>query len=45
MGSPPVASIEAWINTFYHRIPLFEPDLASVSVGFRRVDNRSSTSC
>jgi len=39
MGSPPASSIEAWINTFYHRIPLLEPDLASVGVGFAQGSN------
>lgn len=35
-GMPPLASIDDWMATFYHRIPLLDPDLGRIGFGFVR---------
>jgi uncharacterized protein YkwD len=35
-GVPPAASVEDWMATFYHRVPLLEPDLGRIGFGFAR---------
>jgi uncharacterized protein YkwD len=35
-GMPPLASVEDWIGTFYHRVPLLDPDLGRIGFGFAR---------
>ena len=35
-GMPPIASIDDWMATFYHRVPLLEPDLGRIGFAFVR---------
>jgi hypothetical protein len=35
-GMPPVASIDDWMATFYHRVPLLEPELGRIGFGMVR---------
>lgn len=30
----PTASVASWVGTFYHRIPLLQPDLVSIGIGY-----------
>jgi hypothetical protein len=35
-GVPPSASVEDWIASLYHRVPLLSPDLGRIGFGFTR---------
>ena len=32
----PSASVASWVGTFYHRIPLMQPDLREIGIGYTR---------
>jgi uncharacterized protein YkwD len=34
----PITAIEGWIQTFYHRIPLLQPNLKEIGIGFYEKD-------
>src|SRR5262245_27400955 len=35
-GVPPAPSVEDWVATFYHRVPLLDPSLAVIGFGHHR---------
>jgi uncharacterized protein YkwD len=37
----PLDTIEAWVSTLYHRVPLFDPDLKKIGFGFAQLPDRN----
>src|SRR5262245_19797288 len=39
-GHPPIASIDSWMNSLFHRIPILDPNLKKVGFGYAQGTGR-----